>query len=301
MFAGLAGHSILSLKAPATAGYGLMLGVLAHLVGWPGPRSLTADRRCPGRGAREARRTWWSATGASSRSPSCHRPMQSCSTSRRARCWRSPSDAVPDRYRRALTRFRYGPGVFKLDWALDGPIPWANADCARAATVHLGGTLGEIARRSPTCRPDGIPERPYVLLAQQSLFDPTRARGHAGRVGVLPRPQRFDGRHDRPDRAADRAVRSRFRDRILARHAMNTKAVEAHDADYIGGDINGGVADLRQFVRRPTLGLHPWKTPIDGCLLVFEFDPTRRWCARDVRMACRPGSVERLRDGRRIE
>ena len=119
------------------------------------------------------------------------------------------------------------------------------------------------------------PERPYVLLAQQSRFDPTRApAGVADGVGVLPRAERFDGRHDRPHRGADRALRPRIpRPDHRPPHDEHRRRCEAHDANYIGGDINGGVADLRQFVARPTLGLHPWRTPIEGVYLCSSSTP----------------------------
>ena len=120
-------------------------------------------------------------------------------------------DALPSRYARTLTKFRYGPGVFKVDWALDGPIPWTNADCARAATVHLGGTLAEIAAAEGEVQRGRLPERPYVLLAQQSLFDPEpRAGRDAHGLGLLPRAERIDRRHDRSHRGPGRAVRPRL-------------------------------------------------------------------------------------------
>ena len=274
MFAGLAGHSILSLKAPVTAGYGLMLGVLAHLVGWPlasGGSQQIADalvavlEKLGGR-------------------VECNRRIESLAelpsvdavlldlTPRQVLA--IAGDAVPDRYRKALSRFRYGPGVFKLDWALDGPVPWANADCSRAATVHLGGTLSEITASESDVQAGRHPEHPYVLLAQQGLFDPSRAPAGTQAVWAychVPNGSTVD-MTERIERQVERFAPG-FRDRIIARHAMNTAAVEAHDANYIGGDINGGVGDLRQFVRRPTLGLHPWKTPIEGVYLCSSSTP----------------------------
>ena len=175
MFAGLAGHSILNLKAPATAGYGLMLGVLAHLVGWPLARG----------GSQQIADALVAVLEKLGGRVECDRRIESLAelpavdavlldlTPRQVLA--IAGDAVPDRYRRALTRFRYGPGVFKLDWALDGPIPWTNADCGRAATVHLGGTLAEITAAESDVQTGRLPERPYVLLAQQSLFDDTRS------------------------------------------------------------------------------------------------------------------------------
>ena len=279
MFAGLAGHSILSLKAPVTAGYGLMLGVLAHLVGWPLARG----------GSQQIADALVAVLEKLGGRVECDRRIESLAELPSAaavlldltprQVLAIAGDALPDRYRRALTRFRYGPGVFKLDWALDGPIPWTNAECARAATVHIGGTLAEITASESDVQAERHPERPYVLLAQQSLFDDTRVDTAVAPTGThtawaychVPNGSTFD-MTARIERQVERFAPG-FRDRIIGRHAMNTAAVEAHDANYIGGDINGGVADLRQFVRRPTLGLHPWKTPIEGVYLCSSSTP----------------------------
>ena len=274
MFAGLAGHSILSLKAPVTAGYGLMLGVLAHLVGWPLARG----------GSQQIADALVAVLEKLGGRVECNRRIESLAELPTAdavlldltprQVLAIAGEAVPDRYRKALSRFRYGPGVFKLDWALDGPIPWANPDCARAATVHLGGTLAEITASESDVQAGRHPDRPYVLLAQQSLFDPTRAPDGTQAVWAychVPNGSTVD-MTDQIESQIERFAPG-FRDRIIGRHAMNTAAVEAHDANYIGGDINGGVGDLRQFVRRPTLGLHPWKTPIDGVYLCSSSTP----------------------------
>lgn len=274
LFAGLAGHSILSLGAPVTAGYGLMLGVLGHLVGWPmarGGSQSIADALVSLLEARGGR-------------VECGRRITSLDELPPARAVVldvTPRQAVdiaggrlPDRYRRRLERFRYGPGVFKLDWALDGPIPWTNEDCARAATVHLGGTLAEVAHAEAEVQAGRHPERPFVLLVQSSLFDPTRAPAgthtawaycHVPNGSIIDMTSRIEAQIER--------FAPGFRDRVVARHAMAPAAMEAHDANYIGGDINGGVADLRQFVARPTLGLHPWATPVDGLYLCSSSTP----------------------------
>ncbi len=274
LFAGLAGHSILSLKAPATAGYGLMLGVLAHLVGWPlarGGSQQIADALVAvleGLGGRVE----------------CDRRVTSLKELPRAdavlldltprQVLAMAGDTFPNRYRKALSAYRYGPGVFKLDWALDGPIPWTGAECARAATVHLGGTLAEITEAEADVQAGRHPQRPYVLLSQPSLFDATRAPNGIHAVWAychVPNGSTVD-MTDRIEAQVERFAPG-FRDRIIGRHAMNPEAVEAHGANYIGGDINGGIADLRQFVRRPTLGLHPWRTPIDGVYLCSSSTP----------------------------
>ncbi len=274
MFAGLAAHSILSLKAPVTAGYGLVLGVLAHVVGWPMARggsqriadALVAVLRSYG-GAVECDRR---ITSLAELPPADAvlldvTPRQVLAIA---------GDALPDRYRRTLTRFRHGPGVFKVDWALDGPIPWAGADCALAATVHLGGILAEITASERAVQDGRHPERPYVLLAQQSQFDRSRAPAgtetawaycHVPNGSTVDMTARIEAQVER--------FAPGFRDRIIGRHTMNTGAMEVHDANYIGGDINGGVADLRQFIARPRLGLHPWRTPLEGVYICSSSTP----------------------------
>ena len=274
LFAGLAGHSILSLKAPVTAGYGLMLGVLAHLVGWPLARggsqqiadALVAVLKGLGGSVECDHRV-----GSLAELPAADAVLLDLTP---RQVIELAGDALPRRYAKTLAKFRYGPGVFKVDWALDGPIPWASEDCTRAATVHLGGTLDEVTAAEGEVQAGRLPERPYVLLAQQSLFDPSRAPVgtqtawaycHVPNGSTVDMTERIEAQVER--------FAPGFRDRIVGHHTMNTAAMEAHDANYIGGDINGGVADLRQFIARPKLGLHPWKTPIDGVYLCSSSTP----------------------------
>jgi phytoene dehydrogenase-like protein len=256
-----------------------MLGVLAHVVGWPMARG----------GSQQIADALVAVLEQLGGTVECGRRIESLDELPAAdavlldltprQVLSIAGDRVPQRYRRALTRFRYGPGVFKVDWALDGPIPWANPDCALAGTVHLGGTLGEIAASESDVVARRHPERPYVLLAQQSVFDATRVDTTRAPMGTqtawgychVPHGSTFD-MTERIERQVERFAPG-FRDRIIARHTMDTRAMERHDANYIGGDINGGVADLRQFVRRPTLGLHPWTTPMDGVYLCSSSTP----------------------------
>ena len=274
LFAGLAGHSILSLKAPITAGYGLMLGVLAHVVGWPlakGGSQAIADALV---------RVLESLGG----EVVCDRRIDSLAELPTAdatlldltprQVLAIAGETLPARYRKALAGFRYGAGVFKVDWALDGPIPWTNPDCARAATVHVGGTLDEITASEEAVQRGRVAQRPFVLLAQQSRFDDTRAPAGTETAWAdchVPHGSTFD-MTARIEQQVERFAPG-FRDRVIGRHTMNTAAMEAHDANYVGGDINGGIADLRQFVRRPTLGLHPWKTPVAGLYLCSSSTP----------------------------
>lgn len=274
MFAGLAGHSMLPLSSPITAGYALMLGVLAHVVGWPlaqgGSQSVAAALAGVLQAHGGVVETGHRVTSLGDLPPADAvlldvTPRQLLAIG---------GNRISGRYRSALTKFRYGPGVFKLDLALDGPIPWANPDCARAATVHLGGTLDEVAAAEAEVAAGRHPERPYVLLAQPTLFDATRAPSGTHTVWAychVPNGSTVDMTH-RIEGQIERFAPG-FRDRVLARHSMNTVAVQQHNPNYVGGDINGGVADLRQFVARPRLGLHPWRTPIDGVYLCSSSTP----------------------------
>ena len=169
---------------------------------------------------------------------------------------------LPRRYRAALGRYRYGPGVFKVDFALSAPVPWLAEECRRAGTVHLGGTLAEIAAAEAAVARGGHPQRPYVLVAQQSLVDPTRAP--AGRHTLwaychVPNGSAVDMT------AAIEAQIERFApgfgDVVLARSTRGPAALEAENPNYVGGDINGGAADLRQVLARPVMRLSPYATP----------------------------------------
>jgi phytoene dehydrogenase-like protein len=153
---------------------------------------------------------------------------------------------------RQLEKHRYGPGVFKLDWALHGPIPWRNADCERAATIHIGGTLEQIADSERAPWQNRTHKRPFVLLAQPSLFDSSRApagQHTAWAYCHVPNGSKED-MTDRMEAQIERYAPG-FRERILARHAMNTAAMEAHNPNLVGGDINGGAANLWQHFTLP--------------------------------------------------
>ena len=173
-----------------------------------------------------------------------------------------------------LARFRRGPGVFKLDYALDGPVPWTAAACAQAGTVHLGGTLEEIAASERAPWRGEHCDRPFVLLAQPSLFDPTRAPGGqhtAWAYSHVPHGSTVD-MTDRIEAQVERFAPG-FRDRIVARHTMDTAAMERHNANYVGGDITGGVADWRQVFTRPVARWNVYATPAAGLYLCSASTP----------------------------
>ena len=165
---------------------------------------------------------------------------------------------LPDGYRRALEKFRYGAGVFKIDFALEGPIPWKAEECKHAGTVHLGGTLAEIAQSERETAEGKPPKKPYILVVQQTLFDQTRAPAGKHTVWAychVPNGSTFD-MTERMLAQIERFAPG-FRERIIAQHVMTPAWVEAHNHNYIGGDINGGAADLWQLYTRPTWSLRP--------------------------------------------
>jgi phytoene dehydrogenase-like protein len=273
-FAGLSAHSLLPLTQPATAAFGLTLGMLGHAVGWPFPRggsqrladALAAHLRSLGGEIETGRRVESLAElGDTAAVLLDVTPRQLVAMS---------GGALPDRYRRRLERYRYGPGVFKLDWALDGPIPWRAEQCARSATVHLGGTLEEIVASEREPWRGSVSERPYVLLAQQSLFDPSRAPEgkhtawaycHVANGSTIDMTERIESQVER--------FAPGFRDRILARSALGPARLEAHDANLVGGDINGGAADLRQLFTRPVARRSPYTTPLPGVFICSASTP----------------------------
>jgi phytoene dehydrogenase-like protein len=183
-------------------------------------------------------------------------------------------DRLPARRRRAYERFRYGPGVFKLDWALSGPVPWLADGVRKAATVHLGGTIDEIAAGEADVAAGRHPERPFVLFVQQTPFDPSRAPAgrhtawaycHVPNGSTVDMTQRIE---DQVERFAPG-----FRDLILARSVRGPADVEAYDENDIGGDINGGLQDWRQLVFRPTPALDPYFTGGPGLYLCSSSTP----------------------------
>jgi phytoene dehydrogenase-like protein len=181
---------------------------------------------------------------------------------------------MPAGYRHKLEHYRYGSGVFKLDYALSAPIPWANPEVAQAATVHLGGTLDELAASERAIWDGDHPDRPFVLLAQHTLFDPTRApegKHTAWAYCHVPNGSTVDmtGRIE----AQIERFAPGFRDVILARSAMHTEQLERYNPNYVGGDINGGVQDLRQLFTRPMLRLNPYSTPLKGVYLCSSSTP----------------------------
>jgi len=262
LFAGMAAHAIQPLERPPTAAFGLMLGMLGHAVGWPmakgGSQTIADALACylHSLGGEIV-------TGQAIESVDALPPAKAVLFDVTPRQLLSiAGQRLPSGYRRQLERYRYGPGVFKMDWALDGPIPWKAAECARAATVHLGGTLDEIAASERAVWRGEPPERPYVLLAQHTLFDPTRApegKHTAWAYCHVPNGSTFD-MTVRIENQIERFAPG-FRERILARRARSAPDMERYNPNYVGGDINGGVQDFWQLFTRPALRLVPYSIP----------------------------------------
>jgi phytoene dehydrogenase-like protein len=274
LFAGLAGHSIMPLQRPLTAAYGLMLGLLAHGVGWPMPAggsqsiadALASYLRSLGG---EIRTGWW---------------VQSLAELPPAGAYlfditprdllKIAGDALPASYQRTLRRYRYGPGVFKLDYALDGPIPWRNSAVSRGGTVHVGGALAEIAASEQDVWQGRHSQRPFVLVVQPSLFDPSRAPAgqhvlwaycHVPNGSTVDMTAAIEGQIER--------FAPGFRDRILGRSAMNAMQMEQYNPNYVGGDINSGVQDLFQHFTRPAVRISPYTTPNPRIFLCSSATP----------------------------
>ena len=273
-FGGLAAHSLMPLERPLTAAFGLLLGILGHFVGWPFPRG----------GAQQISTALAAYLRVLGGEIVTNAPVQCIDELPAARAvlldvtprqvLRLAGHRLPAGYRRQLERYRYGPAAFKLDWALDGPIPWAAPACARAGTVHLGGTLAEIAASERAAWYGEQTEKPYVLVAQQSVFDSTRAPAGKHTVWAychVPNGSTF-AMTERIERQIERFAPG-FRDRILARHVMPPAALTDYNPNYIGGDINGGVQDIWQLFTRPVIRLVPYATPVRGLYLCSSSTP----------------------------
>ena len=274
LFAGLAAHSIQDLYRPPTASFGLALGLFAHLHGWPiarGGSQRVADALASYLGSLDGKIETGRRVDSVDDLPTARLVMLDVTP---RQVLRLAGHRLPARYARALRRYRYGPGVFKVDWALDGPVPWAAAECLRAGTVHLGGTLEEIAASERAVWRGEAPDRPFVLVAQQSLFDPTRAPEGKHTLWAychVPNGSSVD-MSDRIEAQIERFAPG-FRERILERHVMGPPEMERYNENYVGGDIAGGVQDLRQLYTRPAIRLNPYSTPVDRLYICSSATP----------------------------
>jgi len=262
LFAGCAGHSVLPLTSPLTAALGLMFAITGHVEDWPVAqggsqsigRALAGHLESLGGRIETGRRI-----ERLEELPAASVVLFDTSPEALSRI---AGDALPPGYRRRLARYRYGPGVFKLDWALDGPIPWRDPACLEASTVHVGGTLEEICASERAMYRGRHSERPYLIVCQQSQFDETRAPAgkHTGYAYChVPHGSTVDMTGP-IERQVERFAPG-FGDRILARHTMSPAWLERHNPNYKGGAITGGVADAFQLFNRPVTRLDPYATP----------------------------------------
>jgi phytoene dehydrogenase-like protein len=271
LLAGHAAHSMLPLETRPSGGVGLFLIATAHVFGWGFPRS--GSQRLA-----EALADRLQELGGEIRTASAVDELPRADVVLAdvvpRELVRIAADRLPAHYARSLGRYRHGPGVFKLDWALDGPIPWTAADCRRAATVHLGGSFEEIAESERAPREGRHAERPYVLLTQPSLFDDSRApvgKHTAWAYCHVPSGSAED-MTDRIEAQVERFAPG-FRDLILARSAIGPVDFERRNRNIVGGDINGGTMDLRQLFFRPVRKLVPYRTPLRGVYLCSSSTP----------------------------
>jgi phytoene dehydrogenase-like protein len=274
LLAGMAAHGELPLTNWMTAAIALVFLATGHDRGWPIPRGGS-------RMIAEALAGYFLSLGGRIETGVYIRSMSQLPSSRCILFDLTPRQLLQlgghrwsSLYRWQLERYRYGMGVFKIDWALAEPIPWLAADCGRAGTVHIGGEFEEIAASEAATARGLIAERPFVLLAQPSIFDPTRApagRHTAWAYCHVPNGSRED-MTERIERQVERMAPG-FRERVLARHVYDTAQMEEYNPNYIGGDINGGVMDIRQLYTRPALRWSPYRTSSRGIYICSSSTP----------------------------
>jgi phytoene dehydrogenase-like protein len=253
LFAGLAAHSLLALDEPLSAAFAILMAVPAHAVGWPIPRGgaqALTNALC----------SLLSTLGGNVNTSSPVQNLEALTNCDLFLCDLTPRQLVKvggqglsDSYKRRMERYRYGAGVFKVDYALNAPIPWRAPDCLRAATVHLGGSFEEIAESERAVRMGQHAERPFILLAQPSLFDNSRApagKHTAWAYCHVPNGSK-ESMLEKLESQIERFAPG-FRDCVLARRVFSPADLERMDANLVGGDIGGGVMDIRQFLFRPT-------------------------------------------------
>ncbi|MCX3266243.1 NAD(P)/FAD-dependent oxidoreductase [Pedobacter agri] len=274
LFAGMAAHSFLPLDQLSTAAVGLVLMANGHLKGWPLPKGGS-------QAIANALLSYFESLGGKVQMGWMVRSYGEIPPAKAVIFDTGPKqlieiagDHLPSIYKKRLQKFRYGPGVFKIDWALSEPVPFTASDCRKAGTVHLGGTFNEIAATEKATFNGKIAENPFVLLAQQSLFDADRVpKGKQVLWGYCHVP---NGSTVDMTNAVEQQIERfapGFRDTIIDRHIINTAQFEAYNPNYIGGDINGGVLDLAQLYSRPILSVSPYRTPANGIYICSASTP----------------------------
>lgn len=265
LLAGNAAHAGIPLERPLAAAVGITLLVAGHAVGWPFPKggagALTAAMASLLESLGGTIETG-TAVKSLSELPDTRATLLALTHRQVASI---AGDHLPAGYRDRLAGWRYGPGAFKVDWALDGPIPWSDSSVARAGTVHVGGSLDEIALAERAPWEGRAPERPFVLLAQPTLFDPTRAPpGKHVAWGYCHVPNGWDGDATEAIEAQIERFAPGFRERVLARSVLGPADLESWNANLVGGDVNGGALTLSRIVGPLRSALHPWSTPVEG-------------------------------------
>ncbi len=274
LFAGLAAHSILPLNAVATSAIGLVLGAAGHAVGWPLPKGGSQS-------IADAMKDYFISLGGEVETGVEVTSMDQLPKATSYLFDLTPrqlidiaGDRFPEAYVNVLKKYRYGSGVFKIDYILKEPVPWKDPRCNKAGTVHLGGTFDEIAASEKIMDEGGIPDDPYVLVAQQSLFDDTRtpddrhtlwAYCHVPNGSTVDMTRQIENQIER--------FAPGFRDIVEERQTINTDQFQEYNANYFGGDINGGRQDIRQLFTRPVHLIHPYATPAEGIYLCSSSTP----------------------------
>ncbi|NOK58375.1 MAG: NAD(P)/FAD-dependent oxidoreductase [Chloroflexi bacterium AL-W] len=274
LFAGIAAHSFLPLEQAPSAAFGLFLGMLGHAVGWPIPQG----------GAQQisnALASYLRSLGGEIITNERVEDVDHLPAARAVLFDVTPRQLIsiagkrfPEGYNRALARYRDGPGTFKVDLALDGPIPWKAPECLRAGTIHVGGTLAEVSDSERSIWRNEHCEQPFVLVAQPSLFDSTRAPEGKHTVWAychIPNGSPVD-MTERIESQIERFAPG-FRDRIIGRSVMGPVELERYNANHRGGDISGGIQDFAQLFTRPTISLNPYATPAKGIYLCSSSTP----------------------------
>ncbi len=272
LFAGLAAHSVRPLEALGSAAFGWLLAIAAHAVGWPIPRG--GSQRIA-----NALASYFESLGGTIVSNTRVRSLRELGEADLILLDLTPrqlleiaADQLPGGFERQLNSYRYGPGVFKMDWALDRPIPWEAAECSRAGTIHIGGTLDEIAASERAAAQQTLCSRPFVLLAQPSLFDNSRAPAakhiawaycHVPHASAADRTEAIESQIER--------FAPGFGSTILARHSSSPADLERHNRNLVGGDITGGLQNLKQLLIRPTPRLY--RTPLANVYLCSSSTP----------------------------
>ena len=274
LIAGIAAHSFLPLESFISSAFALVLGAAGHAVGWPIPR---AGSQSISNALANYFRELGGKIEVSRRVENLNDIPKGRGTFFDTTVWqfaRIAGDQLPARYRRRMENFRHAPGILKIDYALNSPIPWKAENCRRAGTIHLGGTIDEIADAECAIARGEIPQRPFVLVAQQSLFDNTRAPSGKHTLWAYAHVP-FDCKIDMSEAIENQIERFApgFRDCVLARHKSGVIDLEKSNPNLAGGDISGGATDVWQLLARPTFSATPYRTPLTGIYLCSSSTP----------------------------